>query len=733
MEMSRPVILKQPAPLGFTNKPDPLSPLYRPHTQFLEGTNGHVYGTSNLAQSLSYIPSLKSLCIRKLLPYPHQISLLGNFRLHYEVPRSVGDYDLLRSLMPFFRHEHELAPSDYKPSSVMDAQIEEHKAYCIAVGLLRTDPRLWATLIQLLDFVPPQLQVYSIPRYDPYLPLLQQIPSTPDFSLVAVLDLSGQEAVTNDTVRDLGSLHNLGALDLSRTSVTALGITRLSKVLSYYEEDDRENEKKRRTSGPWGLRVLYLKDCMSLEEDVLEPLTKFPLLSVIGQLYNSNTLRSDTSNVFTDLRGTPCPPSAIQRQEWDFKPSRSYKIFHPTPLIDVLRTLSERSQEGYQKCSFFSSPTPYFLHIDRLEHFPVPSPRFQALFDRSHLDNHSHFKTSPSASVLVERYNRDVLSDVYYVPTLRQHTSGAGGGVGGRAMSEYYSECHKMKRQTRNTGREDGTNPLMLFRRPPSWNTLEEEVNRIHIERTNRSNQRKKSLSVASHTLHGGTAGKQERAMNSLSAIRGMIERRKPFEGMNPQCRKPVIPEVRPNPFSRKTTKCARLLPPDAGHLPPLAGDTSEANRLATYSKRKRDSRSTEAPTTVGDVKEFERPKPEKSTLTLSPTAAKPLKPISSIPVPVLPPSIKVKPLPRPPSFRKQKSVGSGGVQTTLKTHFKADDHDGRGARNKDLSELSRNADQEKQKTKTAMKGKSKSGVPDFDWKAWGGGPSDRRKKMKAG
>lgn len=206
-------------------------------------------------ESLTYVPSLKALCIRQLASYPDQLDWLGAFRAHYERPKTPSDYDLVRSLVPGYSHEN---PNE--------------------TGFMRdVDPRLWAVMVQTISPLPDAFRSYTIPLSDTYVPLMQQIPCTPDFSLITVVQLHGKREVDDETIDQLGALHSLVALDVGRTPLSSWGFKRLSHTLL----TDKFTGNRR---GPWSLRILYLWNCMLVDDSVFEALAKFPLLSVVGEL-----------------------------------------------------------------------------------------------------------------------------------------------------------------------------------------------------------------------------------------------------------------------------------------------------------------------------------------------------------------------------------------------------------------------------------------------------------------
>ena len=227
-----------------------------------EGTQGdpssaaafldHPTSSEEQSPSNTYVPSLKTLCLRKLLGYPEQVFTLGVARVHYEAPRSPSDYDLIRSLIP-----------SYSQGDLLDPSFLEE-----------VDPRLWALIVQILSPIPQAFKVYTLALSDVHLPLLQQIPPTKDFCLITVVTLRGSEHVDDDTIRHLGELHGLCVLDIACTAITSLGIRSLAKTL---QSPSTYAERR----GPWRLRILDLRDCR-LDGAVVEYLAAFPLLSVVG-------------------------------------------------------------------------------------------------------------------------------------------------------------------------------------------------------------------------------------------------------------------------------------------------------------------------------------------------------------------------------------------------------------------------------------------------------------------
>ncbi|TFK42591.1 hypothetical protein BDQ12DRAFT_283456 [Crucibulum laeve] len=188
------------------------------------------------------VPSLSWICIQKLYHYPDQVDLTNlQIRLNYR---------------SYLRFDSILIP-DYP----------------------NIDPRLWATLVQVYDALPDKLESFPIPLDDVHLPLLQRIRSTPLFSLVTVLELPACPDLTDDTIVHLKFLHTLSAFDASATRITAYAIRSLAGTLQINGDAKPKDTRHR---GPWMLRILRLRHCKAVTNDVFPHLLKFPLLSVIG-------------------------------------------------------------------------------------------------------------------------------------------------------------------------------------------------------------------------------------------------------------------------------------------------------------------------------------------------------------------------------------------------------------------------------------------------------------------
>ncbi|TFK76455.1 hypothetical protein BDN72DRAFT_891505 [Pluteus cervinus] len=252
-----------------------------------------------LSTSFRYVPSLSFFCILVLARFPLDIHHIGPIRLNYRPPSNPHAFDLLRALCP--------------PDS-------------------KVDPRLWATLVQIYDKLPPELSSYALPLGDEYLPLLQCIQCTTQFSLVTILELPGCNLLTDDSIAEFKSLHTLAALDITGTQISPAAIKTLSETLLWADPQPDGTQQRR---GPWSLRVLCLKDCSQLNNAVLPHLLAFPALSVV------------------DLRGTKCRIDP----NYPYQPSNDGTLFHPTPIADALGTLTTRF------ATLHSSTNPHSFHI----------------------------------------------------------------------------------------------------------------------------------------------------------------------------------------------------------------------------------------------------------------------------------------------------------------------------------------------------------------------------------
>ncbi|CAL1704766.1 unnamed protein product [Somion occarium] len=495
-----------------------------------------------------------------------ELDSIGPARIHYEPPASPSDYDLVRSLVPAFSHE------DPKSTNF----------------LANVDPRLWAVIIQTVSPLPEAFRTYTLPLSDIHAPLLQQIPSTPDFALLTVLELRGREEVDDQTVVQLGDLHNLAAVDLSLTVLTSWGIKTLSKTLLTSEDTG-----KRR--GPWGLRIIHLRDCMKIDDSIFDCLPKFPLLSV------------------ADLRGTRCRPSTVSSSP--FRPSGGQDLFHPTPLTDSLIALTSHSSQRAPglSSSLFSHPDPYFLRLSTLHHRPpARSTPYRGL--RMSLGSLSTFSPLPlsgidtisdidddeyhydPAGVVGDRHSLtedSKMQDVVAAEESRGHNAR-------RALAAFYAPLPPTSKAcliTYNSksahaaassseasrSRIAPPHPLMLFRSPPPYsliqNSSSEDPGTIAVSRSMKRPRTEDAL----HVLHGDKARQSNKAKEGIQAVWDLVNKKPTAEtsGHHGHSR---VAEVRNNPFARKSQLQSRASFPF--DIDPDLLATAERDRAKTYGSR---------------------------------------------------------------------------------------------------------------------------------------------------
>ncbi|KAI0302018.1 hypothetical protein BC826DRAFT_986662 [Russula brevipes] len=290
-----------------------LSSASPPHTYLRPGPYYDEDTVKNrVSESRCRVPPLSYFCIKCLVQAPELIYHYGPPR-PYIPPESPSDPDILQALIPRTQQGH--------------------------FDLGKVDPRLWAIIVQVYSDLPHGLQTYRTALSDKYTPLLQHVPATEHFALLTVVELPGCSHLNDDTIVHLKALHTLCVLDVSRTAISALGIRRLSRTLTWGEDGvDSTNQRR----GPWRLRILSLYDCKRVTNTIYQFLESFILLAAV------------------DLRGTSCtwdrekiPPS--------FFPAVEKRLYYPTSPLEALSLLS--NSEG-----LLPSSNSGVLHIDHLTH-----------------------------------------------------------------------------------------------------------------------------------------------------------------------------------------------------------------------------------------------------------------------------------------------------------------------------------------------------------------------------
>jgi hypothetical protein len=201
------------------------------------------------------VPSLVAMSVKALVKYPEELYKLYDWRSGY-VPNAISSKDVIRVLT-------------------------EHRGNWDDIDWSMVDPRLWAVIVQVFNNLPHQFKTLHLPLSDPYLPLLQGIPSTPQFTLITILVLTqvNQTRLVNDNnITELRSLHSLCYLDISHNNISPHGLRRFAGTLHA-----NGSTVPPRGEGPWSLRVLKLVDCRQINNAAFEHMVKFPLLCLVGK------------------------------------------------------------------------------------------------------------------------------------------------------------------------------------------------------------------------------------------------------------------------------------------------------------------------------------------------------------------------------------------------------------------------------------------------------------------
>ncbi|KAI0093657.1 hypothetical protein BDY19DRAFT_265859 [Irpex rosettiformis] len=562
---------------------------------------------------LNYIPSLQSLCIRQLIPFPDQIYTMGIFSLPYEPPETRGDYDILHELIPEFWYVLQTRDNSF---------------------LKCVDPRLWAVVVQVYTGLPEVFRTYNIPLSDLHVPLLQQIPSTSRFSLVTILSLYGCEHVDDNTVVELRDMHGLAGLNVGGTALSSWGLSRFSKLLRHADLQDQNYG--RRLVGPWELRILSLRNCMNVDDDVYKNLKLFPLLSVV------------------DLRGTRCTPSSYRTS--GFKPSEERALFSPTPLEDSLMHLSKcpispgTSEPLHTTPTFYAHPQPFYLRINSLNHAPTPVPRTSL----SDIDDFIAGSPPRKRDVFMGNGMEDrvwtaqshssdrrlTTNDILAVAGLESRRMSAEASVlAFYATNHYHYDSERLPSlgdlppdQTFSTGRQKPMAGLTLYRPPRPWADIELIARGKSASGASTGKQasipaKRPRMEIDEALMGANEAKRKGQAQKAVNALWGMVERRKSA----PECVSTTTPKavvnVVGNPFLRKVASMRSSL--DGGLVKFVVDqDVPDTN--------------TEKAISTEDSLETV----EKSILPVPPPTTKPLKPISTFSVPnhpLEPPKLKSK------------------------------------------------------------------------------------------
>ncbi|KAK1232216.1 hypothetical protein PQX77_004590 [Marasmius sp. AFHP31] len=537
--------------------------------------------------SIKYVPTLVSLSIRILSQFPDQVyHLPSGFHLEYHPSPDPSQFDILRALIPTYSSES---------FSIQDVH-----------------PQLWATLAQLYPgSLPSSFSTYPLPFYDPHLPLIQSIPSTASCAFITVLELPGCKELNDATVSQLRSFHTLVAFDASDTPLSSLGVHRLVATCLWSTEHPGAPERR----GPWGLRILRLRNCRGVDDAALKSISKLMMLSVVD--LRGTSVTKNLMNLMGNLWGTTTP---------------SRILYHPTPLMESLLVLENIA-------SLSSSSFTYWVHIDRLSR-------------TRHRENYlssggSNYPTRPSVGErslqsLTESPSDESLGELdimnkvaaaevqklvskqqvlqFYASPSSGHRSTHNPPDRGYSAQSYYSSYREKPEWPSFDDSTQKRDELMLYRHPPSPDTLTSTAI-PHVAKRDRVGEVKADLNVGHQKM--AAACHQAELMAKRRRISGEVVN--PVFGAGTVVSSSVdatLPGVKRlpgrNPFRRT----------DEGGVPArqdaIRATTSHSQQKATTS-----------PSVTG-ISPLGRSSLHSDDSTPAHNS-KPLKPISTIPVPLLP------------------------------------------------------------------------------------------------
>ncbi|CAE6459169.1 unnamed protein product [Rhizoctonia solani] len=176
--------------------------------------------------------------------------------------------------------------------------------------------------------------------------MLSSIPSTPNFSIITVLDLSNCDDLHDSNISQLKVLTSLCVLDTSCTHLTDQATRNLASTLLLQEP------------GPLRLQSWSLRDCEAVTNRSIESLGRFPMLCLL------------------DLRGTSVKPQPLLYTllNWDYntiKPPREhFDFFWPHPQSSIPALIQDLKSSAYSTRtenhdSKDKPQKPWVIHIDR--------------------------------------------------------------------------------------------------------------------------------------------------------------------------------------------------------------------------------------------------------------------------------------------------------------------------------------------------------------------------------
>lgn len=355
---------------------------------------------------LKTVPPLAYFCIRALTPHADQLH-----HLQHSVPYS---RDVVSALVR-------------RTPAPLPVKNKDSQPFFVSI----VNPRLLATLAQVMHPLPEEFRNYDIPLSDVHLPLLQRVPSRENFCFITLLALPYCKEVCDDTIGVIRRLNTLTALDIKGTTVGSYGLTVLARGLSWSDD-----ELQSRT-GCWGLRILSLHSCTNIGNEALPILSKFPLLSSI------------------DLRFTSCTRHAVSKHLADagFRPSSNRLLFHPAPLEVSLKQLENLGPTSMYSCELTSV---FKLYVNKLNH----SNLFSEHGTPSYILQDMMEGPISLIDVDVDEENSELAE-----PTSQN--------IQASTTSMFYASRLPRRENLIRAAAEEQLHPLTLARPPPQWSILD--------------------------------------------------------------------------------------------------------------------------------------------------------------------------------------------------------------------------------------------------------------------
>ena len=472
---------------------------------------------NKLCRRLSMVPSLLGLCLRRLSVYPDHAHLLpAQLRLKHGLVQELLEDGI--------------------------------------------DDALWATLVQVFVTLPPALSSHSVGLDNPHIAMFQRLATTASFSLLTVLQLPGCADVADSSiVRLTKPLRTLAYLDVSRTSLSAYGI----ELMANCQQHDENNMH----SGPLALRVLYMRGCEAVTDDIYSQLARFPLLSVVGMCY---CWLSMTGSSIIDLCDTQCHASKVPAH-FSTAGESDLDYFSPQSPCDVLDAL-RNAQLNLSPSSKF-----YTLIVNKVSKLKAPPKRTVA--------PQNSFFVLPSIGPIIsghldapERKQQDMaLETTIHRPRVRKRslpnstdsslaTSPSSGPTVTdpplRSSSDYTTRSSgsdpstfyaSLSRTDSNTTRRRPTisrAALMLVRTPPPWTALEDALAMLRA-RTDSARRASGAHHTDEAVLGSASSSTKRRLAEMMSHEMEARKQRKTVSSKEPE---QIVGESR-NPFRPRTSK----------------------------------------------------------------------------------------------------------------------------------------------------------------------------------